>query len=206
MRQHAAVQTCGSPVLTPAQRRFAVASDIETPAERHILRPASLVLLNWRRARMLKATQWSLISFATGLLAGTFVLTNGMSPLFRFWAGIFLFGSEILAVAGQSIGGQTPGSFEPRGDRERTAALLIGILFILGATRTAASLEGSRWIWLLGVAAGISTIVQCAAFEGAKDQYRLAAGAGARACAERLCWRFHCAGTKPRFGAVKRKN
>ena len=88
--------------LTPAQRRFAVENDSETPAERHILRPASHVLLNWRRACLLKATQWSLISVATGLLAGTFLLANGTSPLFRLWAGVFLLASEILAVAGWS--------------------------------------------------------------------------------------------------------
>jgi hypothetical protein len=179
LRQHAAVQTCGPQALTPAQRRFAVENDTETPAERHILRPASQVLLSWRHARLLKATHWSLISFATGLLAGTFLLTNGASPLFRFWAGLFLLTSEILAVAGCELAGTRSVRSSHAEIVRALPPILIGALFILGATSAASSLEGSRWIWLLGLAGGLSTVVQCTAFEAAKQQYGLGAGAGA---------------------------
>jgi hypothetical protein len=178
LRQHAVVQTCGPQALTPAQRRFAVENDTETPAERHILRPASQVLLSWRHARLPKATHWSLISFATGLLAGTFLLTNGTSPLFRFWAGLFLLTSEILAVAGCELAGTSSVRSSHAEIVRALPPILIGSLFILGASSTASALEGSRWIWLLGFATGLSTIVQCAAFGGAKQQYGLGAGAG----------------------------
>lgn len=178
MLKHSAVQATYDKVLTTAQRRSAVGSDIETPAERQILRPSANVLLNWRRARALKALHWLLISFATGLLAGTFLLTNGTSPLFRFWAGVFLLASEIVAITGH----QLAGTRKLRSSHAEIVAalppILIGMVFILGATRTAASLEGSLWIWLLGLATGISTLVQCAAFQTAREQYEFAAGAG----------------------------
>ena len=186
MRQHAAVQTCGHPALTPAQRHFAVENDTETPAERHILRPGSLVLLNWRRARLLKAAHWSLISLATGLLAGTFLLTNGTSPLFRFWAGVFLLASEVLAVTGCELADTRCLGSSHVEIVNALPPILIGALFFLGATATAASLEASWWMWLLGLAAGISTVVQCAAFEGAKRLYQSAAGAGVRIRRETL--------------------
>ena len=178
MQHHVAVQASRGKVLTAAQRRSAVGSDAETPAERHILSPAANVLLNWRPARALKGMDWLLISFATGLLAGSFQLTNGTSPLFRFWAGVFLLASEIAAIAGR----QSSGKHKLRSSHAEIAGavppILIGFLFILGATRTAALLEGSIWIWLLGLAAGIGTVVQCAAFQTAREQYECAAGAG----------------------------
>ena len=178
MQKHMALQANRGKALTAAQRRSAVGSDAETPAERQILRPAANMLLNWRRARALKALHWLLISLAMGLLAGIFLLTNGTSPLFRFWAGVFLFGSEIIAITGQQLAGRRAfrsshseivGSLPP---------ILIGFLFIIGITGTAASLEGSVWLWLLGLAAAISTVVQCAAFQAVREQYELAAGAG----------------------------
>ena len=178
VQEHAATRTTGRKVLTTAQRRCAVGSDTETPAERHILRPGATILLNWRRAHVLKAVHWLLISFGIGLLAGTFLLTNGTSPLFRFWAGIFLLGSEIAAIAAQQLARKTPFRSSHVEIAGALPPILIGALFILGATRAAASLEASLWIWLPGLAAGVSAVVQCAAFQAAREQYEFAAGAG----------------------------
>jgi len=178
VQQNAAVQTTGVKVLTAAQRRFAVGSETETPAERHILRPAVLMLLNWRRAHVLKSVHWSLISVAIGLLAGAFLLTNGTSPLFRFWAGVFLLANEILAFTGQQLASARPFRSSHSEIVSGLPPIVIGAMFFLGATRAAAALEGSAWIWLLGLAAGISTILQCTAFEAARRQYQSAAGAG----------------------------
>jgi hypothetical protein len=178
VQQHAAMQATGRKALTPAQRRSAIGSDAETPAERHILAPAAHVMLNWRRARGLKAIHWLLISFAVGLLAGTFLLTNGTSPLFRFWAGVFLLASEVLAATGQQLARKRPFRSSHAEIVGGLPSILAGFLFILGAARAAALLEGSLWIWLLGLGAGISTVVQCAAFQAAREQYELGAGAG----------------------------
>lgn len=178
MQQHVAVQSPRGKALTVAQRHSAVGSDAETPIERQVLRPAANILLNWRRGRSLTPLQWLLISFAMGLLAGTSLLTNGTSPLFRFWAGVFLLGSEIAVVAGQQMSGRCAYRSSHAEIVWGLPPIVVESLFILGATGTAASLEGSAWLWLLGLAAGISAVVQCAAFQIAREQYELGAGAG----------------------------
>jgi hypothetical protein len=155
---------------------MAVAGDTETPVERRFLRPAAVALLEWRRAQSLRAVHWFLFGLATGLIASTLLLTNGSSPLFRFWAGVFLLACEILNLAGLQLAGSRAFGSSHAEIARAFLALLVGIPFMLGATNAAANLAGSILVWPLGIAAAISMVLQAAAFEGAKEQYERGAG------------------------------
>ncbi len=184
--QRDAAQFAGVPVLTPAQRCLAVVADTETPAERHLLRPAAGAILFWRPARSLQAVQWFLLSLAFGLMAGAFLLANSASPLFRFWAGISLLGCEILNLAGLQLAGPRAFNSSHAEILRGFIAILTGFFFLLGVTEAAASLTGSLFVWLLGLTTGASILVQAVAFDGAKRQYERAAGGAASGRRETL--------------------
>ena len=165
--------------LTTAQRRETILRQTTPVARRRLLEPAVSCVLEFCRPRLISPEYVAWSSAAAGALAGSLLISGGGSPLYRFWAGIFVWAALVLdrAAIDQQEHSAIPVSTEM--NIWRLAGIGgIAVLVIVGCIGTAALTGGSGWFALAAIAAGISAAVQMTAYDGAWRQYAHAAGAG----------------------------
>ena len=167
-----------NPVLTSARRRELVYADTETFAERLIRRFAVDPLLAYCRSRRVLPGHMFGVAFSLGVFSGLFLAAGATSALYRFWAGIFLAGAMVADVAARQA--LPDGAVRPLKTHllRLCAGGVIGLFLLSGGSRAAASISGSGWDWLVGLVAAIGAALQTTAFDSAKAQYLVAAGAG----------------------------
>jgi hypothetical protein len=173
--------------LTSNQRRRAILRETTPWAQRRLLEPAVSSVLEFCRPRLISAHHVAWSSAAAGAVAGSLLIFSGGSPLFRFWAGVFLWAALVLdrAAVDQREHAGIPVSTETNIWRFSGIAG-VAALIIVGCIGTAALIAGSGWFCLAAIAAGVSAAVQMTTYDRAWRQYAHAAGAGIPAQGERL--------------------
>lgn len=166
-------------VLTITQRRWAILRDTAPWAQRRLLDPAVNSVLEFCGPRLISADHIAWLSAAAGALAGLFLILDGGSPLFRFWAGAFVWAAMVLDRAAVDEREHSGIADLTQANIWRVAGISgIAASIMIGCIGTAALTAGSGWFCLAAIAAGISATVQMTAYDGAWRQYAHAAGAG----------------------------
>jgi hypothetical protein len=165
--------------LTTAQRRRTILQETSPWARRRLLEPAASWVLEFCRPHLISADHIASSSAVAGALAGALLIIGGASPLFRFWAGVFLWAALVLdrAAFEQQAHSGIPVSTETNIWRFAGIGAVAGLV-IIGCMCTAALTAGSGWFCLAAIAATISAAVQMTAYDRAWRQYAHAAGAG----------------------------
>lgn len=173
--------------LTSNQRRLAILQETTPWARRRLLEPAVRCVLEFCRPRLISTAHVAWASAAAGGLAGSLLIIGGGSPLYRFWAGIFLWAALVCdrAATDQPEHAGIAVSTETNIWWAAGIGVVTALMFI-GCIGTAALAAGSGWFCLAAIAAGISAAVQMTTYDGAWRQYAHSAGAGIPAQGERL--------------------
>jgi hypothetical protein len=173
--------------LTSTQRRQAIIHETTPWAQRRLLEPAAGCVLEFCRPRLISADHVAWMSAAAGTLAGSLLVFGGGSPLFRFWAGIFLWAALVLDRAATDHRQHAGIAVSTETNIWRSAGIgVVAALMFIGCIGTAALAAGSGWFCLAAIAAGASSAVQMTAYDGAWRQYAHAAGAGIPVQGDRL--------------------
>ena len=145
------------------------------------------LVLEFCRPRLISADHIAWSSEAAGTLAGSLLIVGGGSPLYRFWAGVFLFAALVLDRAASDQREQSGIAVSTETNIWRATGIgVTAVLIVFGGIITAALAAGSAWFCLAAIAAGVSAAVQMTAYDGAWRQYAHAAGAGIPEQGDRL--------------------
>ncbi len=174
-------------VLTSTQRRRTILHETTPWAQRRLLEPAVRRVLDFCQARLISADHVAWASAAAGALAGSLLLIGGASPLYRIWAGLFIWAALVLDRAAADQREHAGIAVPVETNIWRAAGIgVVAVLMFIGCIATAALATGSGWFCLAAIAAGVSAAVQMTAYDGAWRQYAHAAGAGIPAQGDRL--------------------
>ena len=175
-----------APALTAQQRRATIQAEADGALRATIIGPAARPILEFCRPRLfISPVHLFALSLVAGVFAALFLMGGGSHPLLRLWAGIFLFGAAALSVCGGELAAsrrQAPGTaWSTTTIRVVQGGIAAVVVFfaLAGATRAAAVIDGSFWIWLVGIAAMASTGLHALSFDAARTEYVIGAGGGA---------------------------
>ena len=189
----ASAAASSAPALTAQQRRATIQAEADGALRAMIFGPAARPILDFCRHRLfISPVHLFALSLVAGLFAALFLTGGGSHPLLRFWAGIFLLGAAVLSICGGELAAsrsQAPGTvWSTTTIRivQGGIAAVVAFFALAGATRAAAVIDDSFWIWLVGIAAMASAGLHALSFDAARTEYVIGAGGGAAESRETL--------------------
>lgn len=162
------------PVLTTGQRRGVILKQASSWPEQWLIAPAVLAISRFSEDRQIPATWLRWAGFALAGWAGALLLMGGAtSPLFRFWAGLFLCAGQFLFSAWL----RSPAAGRQNWLRDSVPVFAIVLFAACGEIHASAAIAGSLWLWPAGLAAIVAVAIQTSAYTGIRRQYIRGAGA-----------------------------
>lgn len=159
--------------VSPAKSAPASSKPLEAEelVDEHVHRPLARLLIPWLARTPITPNQVTFLSGLIGVIGGILLGAGAHHPTFLLWAALLLFISVVLDCCDGQLARIKGMSSTTGAVVDGLADYAVGLGMGIGASYYIASIFGSHWLWLLGLAGIVSAALQSWFFDHAKTRY-----------------------------------